>query len=92
MAATDELQLTKDAWVEVPLAGNYLAIQLNEAGAIKVHVADAAPLDANETGIYIARNQTGVPGSFALGGIPDGVHVYARSARDEAETIVYLTY
>lgn len=92
MSGTYDLVVTKDAWTELTLDGAYLAIQLNESGAIRVHVADAAPDDASHTGIYVARNQAGVPGSFALGGLPVSAKVFVRSERDDEEPIVYLTY
>lgn len=92
MARTVTVEVLKGEWTEMDIDGTYAAIQLNEKGAIKVHVSDGTPPDDNEVGIYIARAQTGTPGTFAMGGIPTGVKIFVRSAQDETETIVFLSY
>lgn len=92
MSGTYDITVTKDAWTELVAEGAYVAIQLNESGAIRVHVASVAPDDSSRTGIYVARNQAGVPGSFALGGLTSDAKIFVRSERDEQEPIVFLTY
>lgn len=92
MAYTQDIEIPKDSWHELEVAGSYVAIQLNESGSVKVHMADEAPDNSNETGIYVGRLQSGVPGSFAAGGIQTGTRVFVRSAKDETETITVLSY
>jgi acyl-CoA synthetase (NDP forming) len=91
MATTARLDITDDAWTQVPLDGIYVAIQINETDRVKVHVADTPPADSDTTGLIVAHNSPGVPSSFAAGGLPDNVGVWVRTTKGPSK-ITYLTY
>lgn len=91
MASTTRVALSKTAWTQLAPAGQYLAVQLEGRGQIRVHVGDGAPAE-DAPGLLLAHNRSDVPGSLSLGGLPEGTVVYARSISDDTENVIVLSY
>jgi hypothetical protein len=90
--ATDQITAKTTEWTEVPKEGAYVAIQLNQAGSVKVHVADDLPDADNVKGLLLQRATTGVPGAVTFGNLPDEKNVYVRAQGSKDIAVDYISY
>lgn len=93
-AQTREVTINKTGWTLIASGTAFVAVQLANAGRVRIHMADLAspPDDSSKVGINIARNFPGVESGFSAGGLPDETGVWARSLSDTEETLFVLTY
>lgn len=96
MAKTEEVTVSKDAWTLVAEGLATVAVQLQNNGSVRIHVADAAdaPEDDNDAGLLISRGYEDVPSAWSAGGLQatGAVNVWVRSGRQEDVTILVLAY